>query len=316
MYVAEENCKDVVKTDHIFEKKLTVSVGQLGLIIDFSESEGWLDLSDSQSIQPFVDSLATSNDFNLNLKIESRPTMYLEGPDLERPNWHYRSQGTQSSLYWRPPLIQGGWTHYIGLDLATGQGVLQLSQPITWPVLTYEALFPALLDKFIFTTLLNQLGGCLIHAASLADGPHGLLLAGDSGKGKSTSSRLWQKYGGPAVRCLTDESSLVRAIDGQFVVFGTPWPSAAKIADPGGVVLETIYFLNHAPVNQLRPIDSRATLLKLLPQGRFSYWDIAGVSTTLDFLVRLAETIPAFELGFVPDFSVINFVRSLRPTVK
>lgn len=292
-------------------KRFSFSVGRIGLTLCLNEA-GWLDLSDSLSTRFTTDSNAPVNDYNLELTVEGLPAQSLRGPAINGQNWHFESQGDQSRLYWRPPLADKGWTHFLELDLANRQGRLQLLRPEGWSRLTYGELFPGLLDKFILTMLLNRLEGCLVHGASLADGPRGLLLVGDSGTGKSTSSRLWQSYGGTQVRCLSDESSLVRKINGQFWVFGTPWPSLARVADPAGVALDRLYFLRHAPFNQAHALDSRTALLKLLQQGRFSFWDSQGVGAALDILVELAETIPTYELGFVPDKSVITFVRSLE----
>ena len=40
-------------------------------------------------------------------------------------------------------------------------------------------------------------------------------------------------------------------------------------------------------------------------------WDAEGMRVTLDFCAQLVETIPCYELGFVPDKSVLDFIKNM-----
>jgi len=41
-------------------------------------------------------------------------------------------------------------------------------------------------------------------------------------------------------------------------------------------------------------------------------WDAEGMRFTLDFCAHLVGEVPCYELGFVPDGSVVDFVRCVK----
>ena len=266
------------------------------------------------SVQTFLNHYNREEaDYTFRLRLETVSHEWLDSDvDPEPLSWHYQSDGAQIELFFRKPYVPGRWTHHFRLDLARGEGLLRLANPTGRRVFDYKELFPAFLDRFLFMEMLNYLGdGCFIHSASLLDAGQGILLVGQSGAGKSTSSRLWQKFGGPGVTCLTDEYSLVRRrATGELWVYGTPWPSSAGIANRGGGPLNRIYCLKHAPSNEAVPLDRQTALIRLLSQGQLSFWNSTGVGTGVDTLLALSDEIPIFELGFLPDSSVIEYVRN------
>ena len=272
-----------------------------------------LDPDDWPTLQTFLGdaiSLEPTNTFHLSLLVEPGAKL-ASAVDPAPSSWHYRAEGSQVELLFRPPFVPGDWTHHFWLDFAQGLGRLRMIAPGAPDILSYKTVFPAFLDRFIFSEIFNYRGdGCFVHSASLIDEGRGLLLVGESGAGKSTSSRIWRESGGPGVIGLSDEFSLLlRQPDGAFWVYGTPWPSQAGIANHAGARLDRIYCLQHASDNQATSLDSEAALIYLLRQGQLSVWNSLGLSASLDLLIALSQTVPIYELGFRPDPSVITFVR-------
>jgi hypothetical protein len=155
--------------------------------------------------------------------------------------------------------------------------------------------------------LLSQGNGVLVHACAVKDGDRGLLFAGTSGAGKSTTAELWSSQGNTAI--LSDDRVIIRKHEGQFWIYGTPWHGTARCGSPEAVPLTRIYILKQAPRNQLRalkPIDAHA---RILVRSFPTYWNYAGIDFTLGFLDELVQEVPCYELGFVPEDSVVDFVR-------
>ena len=155
--------------------------------------------------------------------------------------------------------------------------------------------------------LLSQGNGVLVHACAVKDGDRGLLFAGTSGTGKSTTAELWNSQGNAAI--LSDDRVIIRKHEGKFWIYGTPWHGSGRFASPDSVPLTRIYFLKQAPENQLlalKPVDAHT---KMLVRSFPTYWNSAGMDFTLGFLDELVQEVPCYELGFVPEVSVVDFVR-------
>jgi hypothetical protein len=287
-------------------------IGGLGLTIDLSSAGCWLDINDCPPLAAFTSpSTITTPDYELILQVDTCQSQELITEVDPRPqSWHFSRNANQLELLFRPPLQPGGWTHQLTLDLAQNSGILRLANTKAGQVIKYLELFPAFLDKFIFTTMLERVGGFFLHAAAVADGQQGIVFTGESGAGKSTLSRLWQEFGGSGVINLTDESTILRQNSvGEFQVYGTPWPSSANLAHPAGVPLSRLYFLEHASRNFAEPLTFQMALLKLLSQSQLPVWDNAATSNSLDFVIKMLQSYPVFRLGFKPDVEVVACIR-------
>jgi hypothetical protein len=165
------------------------------------------------------------------------------------------------------------------------------------------------LDQVLMVHLLARGRGVLLHACGLSWDGRGIILAGVSGAGKSTLANLWRGRGG--VTLLSDDRIVVRESGGRFWAYGTPWHGNARAASPLGVPLERIFVIRHAAENtaaRLAPADAAA---RLLVRSFSTFWDAPGMAFTLEFLDKLSQAVPCYDLGFVPDASVVEFVQCL-----
>ncbi|MBU0494841.1 MAG: hypothetical protein KKA73_27100 [Chloroflexi bacterium] len=170
----------------------------------------------------------------------------------------------------------------------------------------YPLGFP--LEEVIFMNLLAQGRGVLLHACGVSLEGQGIIFAGTSGAGKSTTSNLWE--GQPGVTLLSDDRVIVRKHDdGRFWVYGTPWHGDARAVSSDIVPLERIYVIYHAAENRAVRIAPADAASRLLVRAFPTFWDAEGMAYTLSVLGELSETVPCYELGFVPDQSIVDFVR-------
>ncbi|UCD81562.1 MAG: hypothetical protein JSW26_09115 [Desulfobacterales bacterium] len=151
--------------------------------------------------------------------------------------------------------------------------------------------------------------GVIIHACGIDFNGKGMLFAGESGAGKSTLANLWDRVKGAAV--LSDDRTLVRQINGEMRMFGTPWHGEAKFGSPRGVKLEAIFFLSHAQQNALRQTTAAESVTRMLKCSFPPLWDRAGMEFTMGLFEKLATRVCCHELAFRPDESVIQFVEAL-----
>ena len=172
----------------------------------------------------------------------------------------------------------------------------------------YPLQFP--LDQLLLTKLLSKHGGAFIHGCGVDDGGRGLLFVGGSGAGKTTLASLWKRQRGATI--LNDERVAIRRKGHGLWLYGTPWHGQAGRPCSRGVPLEKVFFIEHAPRNELQ-LEARITATTALFVASFPpFYDPVGVENILTMFDQLTQTVPCYRLGFIPDESVIDFIRSIR----
>jgi hypothetical protein len=163
------------------------------------------------------------------------------------------------------------------------------------------------LDEVFMVHLLAQGLGAEIHGAGVvtADG-RGFLFAGQSGAGKTTLSRLWQREAGVTV--LSDERIILRAHADGIWMYGTPWHGDGHIATPGRARLERIFLIRHGAANALSPLPATTALMQLFACGFTPFHDAPGLDYSLRLLDEVVRACRCEELSVVPDRAVIDFV--------
>jgi hypothetical protein len=164
------------------------------------------------------------------------------------------------------------------------------------------------LDELIIINFLAQGRGVILHACGVVDSDRGLLFAGVSGAGKSTIAEVWKKTD---ATLLSDDRIIIRRHNGRWRMYGTPWHGDARIASPENAPLTRIYFLTHAGENYTKPLPPIEAASRLLVRCFPPFYERHGMESTLEFLSQVAAEVPCFELGFVPDDRIIDFVRGL-----
>jgi len=144
--------------------------------------------------------------------------------------------------------------------------------------------------------MMNILGsglGVLMHAAGVIYEGQGYLFAGQGGAGKTTCARFWQKL--PGAQVINDDKVILRWEDGVIQIYGTPWHGEGGMALPLCAPLKQLYILLQSEQNDITFIPPLQMVKEKL-------------DFTLHFFEHLIQIIPCRELGFVPDFSVVDFV--------
>jgi len=148
--------------------------------------------------------------------------------------------------------------------------------------------------------------GAIIHACGIEIGGEGLLFVGTSGAGKSTMASLWKET--ENITILSDDRIIVRKKSGVFWAYGTPWHGDVKLASPKGVPLKKVFFITHATKNKVKRFAGAEAIFKYLVCSFPPFWNPQGMEFTLAFLSDLSGSIPCYDLGFLPDDRVLDFI--------
>jgi hypothetical protein len=216
-----------------------------------------------------------------------------------------------------PPgeMFMSAHQHEAGLMFRRGEGRLLAGPGFgscrAWD--TREDTPPETFDgrPWLFLALWGYLAhhrGALLHGAVCELDGHFVVLLGRPGAGKSTLGRLVVAAGGT---CLTDEYPVLTCREGMIWAHGTPWRG---IWGPGrrlSAHLEGMFFLRHAPTDDLQRLDQREGGQRLLQNARFFIWEPATVPDTVELLDRAARTVPVYDFGFVPHEPAVECLRQV-----
>lgn len=145
----------------------------------------------------------------------------------------------------------------------------------------------------------------LMHASVIRYEGQGYLFLGVSGTGKSTHTANWQKYV-DGCDLMNDDNPVVRFVDGQAVVFGSPWsgktPCYRNIEAPVGGFVQ----LKQAPFNKIRKMEVIETFASILPSCSVMKWDkriYLGVCDTVNNVMEHSNT---YLLENLPDEAAVR----------
>lgn len=140
----------------------------------------------------------------------------------------------------------------------------------------------------------------LVHSSVIRCEGKGYLMTAPSGTGKSTHTHLWYTTI-PGCDLMNDDNPIIRIIDGQAIVYGSPWsgktPCYRNIQAPIGAIVR----IQQRPENTIRrmkPVESFATLL---PACSNMKWDARIYNSVCDSITKIIRTCSIWELGCLPD---------------
>jgi hypothetical protein len=162
------------------------------------------------------------------------------------------------------------------------------------------------LDEVIVANLLGRGRGVELHSCGVVDRKgRGHLFVGVSGAGKTTTARLWENE---AAAIVSDDRVIVRDVDGELRMFGTPWHGEAELSVATSAPLAGVYLLVQSEKNALLPLSHAAAIAKLFRCTFPLFHDARALDFTLEFLSRIVARVPVRELYFTRDQSAIELV--------
>lgn len=148
-----------------------------------------------------------------------------------------------------------------------------------------------------------QSNAVMMHASCAFDGAKGRMFTGFSGVGKSTMSMLWSKAGSMIVN---DDRLIIRKLNDRHWVYNTPMYYSDK---PKKAPLNGIFLISHAPENRIKKLSGVEALSRVRAFSIQNNFDRRFVEHSLNVFSDLVEKVNVYDLGFVPDTSVVSFIK-------
>lgn len=184
----------------------------------------------------------------------------------------------------------------------------------------FTASIPGETERYVFPLsypmgelyMMSLLGtgyGMLSHAAGVIYQGKGYLFTGNGGAGKTTTSRLWQAQ--PGAKVVNDDKVILRQVNGEFRLYGTPWHGEGGMALPDWAPLAKVFILKQASRSFARPLKPIEAATGMFSRAFLPLWDHQAMDFTLTFLEALTNSVDCRELHFLPDQSAVDCVLAL-----
>jgi hypothetical protein len=165
------------------------------------------------------------------------------------------------------------------------------------------------LDELAVTHFLAMREGVEVHACGvLPSSGAAYLFVGQSGAGKTTMARLYQKSN--QVKILSDDRIVLRRKNHGVWMYGTPWHGEAEIASPEKGRLAKIFFLRHGEKSRLVPLGKAEAVSRLFTSCFPPFYHRQTIEFILAFFDEVVKAVPCYELTFFPDERVVEFIGS------
>ncbi len=161
------------------------------------------------------------------------------------------------------------------------------------------------LDLLLFACALARRRGAIVHAAAVKRGGGVFLFPGPEGCGKSTWSALAGAV--PGCEVLGEDKVIVRAREGGFCVYGSPWNPRAEYRSPAGGALRGICFLSPARSNRLRPLPPGEARRRALAAFFLPFASSAELLAASSLAADLVAAVPVLSFSFRDDVSAAEY---------
>jgi hypothetical protein len=118
-----------------------------------------------------------------------------------------------------------------------------------------------------FYEKLLRYDGMVLHASAVSFKDKAYLFSAPCGTGKSTHTKLWRDYfGEDNVKIINDDKPAIRLIDGEPLVYGTPFSGKTDLNLNMSSKLGGICFLKQGKENKIRILSTEESIFNLLGQ--------------------------------------------------
>jgi len=154
----------------------------------------------------------------------------------------------------------------------------------------------------LFINWLAGFGDIILHAVGVRINGRGYCFEGSSGSGKSTLASALSET--PGVEILGEDNIVLRFVDNQFWIYGTPWHLNSVMCSPSFAPLEKIFFLDRSNAPGIMSCGPMQGITRILQTAFIPYYRPETLPGILDRLNLLSNKVPFglahYQLGSDP----------------
>lgn len=159
------------------------------------------------------------------------------------------------------------------------------------------ALFRKLCDY-----LLDKADGIVFHSSAIMVDGEAYLFTAPSGTGKSTHTALWRELLGDRAVMVNDDKPIIRCVDGEFFVYGTPWTGKHKLGNNTRAKIKAICKIYQAKENVIKVADAKEMIFVILGQT-IRPTDLDKMRKLTTIIDKMLGAVDKYSLGCNMDIS-------------
>lgn len=160
------------------------------------------------------------------------------------------------------------------------------------------------LGPLIIYYIANFHEGLMIHSSGIYDNNNGYIFSAASGVGKTTISNIWKDE---KAQILNDDRLIIRKKTDKYNIYNSPmnYSDDSKMA-----TLNYIFLIRQSNINYAKKINGTEAVARLMSNCIQHNYDEHLIINLLKLCNDICLSIPVYELGFVPDKSIVQFIRN------
>ena len=149
----------------------------------------------------------------------------------------------------------------------------------------------------------------MVHASVTVYKDKGYMFLGRSGTGKSTHSRMWLKNI-EGTWLLNDDNPVVRFIDGEVFVYGTPWSGKTPCYKNEALPLGGVVRIVRAPHNEAKLLPPLRSYASLMPACSCMRWDRKSTDALHSTVEKVIKVVKGWDMECLPDADAAHVCNS------
>lgn len=234
---------------------------------------------------------AVLNEFNLTVEDRTEPDRVKKTTSICITDIWELWNNSKGQFTFIGPLNKPHVTFHIDHEFSNGVVYGDFSGKKAPETYAFEGI-----EIVIFANWLANFSDVILHAAGIAVDGKGYAFVGSSGVGKSTLAEALAKE--PGVTMLGEDQVVLRYLEEQFWIFGTPWHERPELCSPIGVPLTKVFFLERTDGEQLERLLPVEGVKRLLQTAFIPYYRSEKMPGILGRLTMLAEEVPFYRIRY------------------
>ncbi|MBE5736927.1 MAG: hypothetical protein E7348_00800 [Clostridiales bacterium] len=153
----------------------------------------------------------------------------------------------------------------------------------------------ALYRKLCDYALINA-NAIVFHSSAIMVDNEAYLFTAQSGTGKSTHARLWREMLGDKAIMVNDDKPIIRYVDGDFYVYGTPWNGKHHLDTNTRAKIKAICKIYQDKQNSIKRLTNKEMLHTILNQTLIPT-EVEKVDKLFELIDKMLRSVDLYTLG-------------------
>ena len=156
-------------------------------------------------------------------------------------------------------------------------------------------------------SIFQHYGTIFLHAAQIVKNTKGIVFSGCSGAGKTTQSKLWERFENAARVC--NDRTLLKKREMKWKTYGYPIDGSEPVISGESFDLGSIVFLEKANDNVIETLSTAEAVAALMSQAVIDSWNPIVMQKTLENLLEFVQEVPIYHFFCTPDIRAVQCLK-------